>query len=158
MIVRRRPVGRRRGTTLAAGRPTRARRAGADAAGCASPPGRWYGRSQTRRAAAPAWDRRRTCTTGLLAGLACLPPGLAGLRRATPRTNGARGPARSRREAVTALVTTGLEDRPAGAGAHPCPKAMLLRPAAVVRLERALHAASLRCASRQRCWYKIVAA
>jgi hypothetical protein len=46
--------------------------------------------------------------------------------------------ATSGREALTALPTTGSEDRTTGAGAHAQPKAVGLCAPAVVRLERAL--------------------
>src|SRR3712207_4515711 len=41
-------------------------------------------------------------------------------------------------ELLAALAPTAGDDRPARAGAHPQPEAVGLRPAAVVRLERAL--------------------
>src|SRR5690348_11333405 len=41
-------------------------------------------------------------------------------------------------ELLATLAPTAGDDRPAGAGAHPQPEAVGLRPSAVVRLERAL--------------------
>src|SRR5919206_1270962 len=41
-------------------------------------------------------------------------------------------------ELLATLAPTAGDDRPPGAGAHPQPEAVGLRPAAVVRLERAL--------------------
>src|SRR4051795_4851151 len=41
-------------------------------------------------------------------------------------------------ELLATLAPAGGDDRPAGPGAHPQPEAVGLRPAAVVRLERAL--------------------
>lgn len=110
----------------------------ADGAGRARPPARRVGRWRTPHAG--EWrcrvDRRERCTTGLRPG-----PG-------DPRRRGAgksyvSGSARSRREAVTTLGATGLEHRPTGSGAHPGTESVLHRPAALVGLVGALHAALL---------------
>ena len=90
-----------------------------------------------RRPSVAAWqrDRRSQTSTGDRREL--------GVRRAgTGRTRHGPGCARSRREAGATLGATGLEDGPTGAGRHPVPEPVPLRPLAVVRLIRALHAAS----------------
>src|ERR1700759_2575474 len=52
-------------------------------------------------------------------------------------------------ELLAALAPPAGDDRPAGAGAHPQPEAVGLRPAAVVRLVRALaHGGLLRTTGR----------
>lgn len=58
---------------------------------------------------------------------------------ARTRTSGAGRPARSGREALTALEPPGLDDRLPSAGRHAMAEAVALGPLAVVGLERSLH-------------------
>ena len=113
------------------------RRAAAGAAGCASTAG------PMARPIANATRGGDSCGIDDVRAPQDSGPDSPALDAQARRTNGAPGRARSSRQAVPALVTTGLQHGPPGAGAHPAPEAVLLRPATVVRLEGALHAALL---------------
>jgi len=129
-------VARRRAATRPSDRTPRPPRRRAHAAGggdgCAPSRGRTTARRRSRRATAMRRGRRGICTTA-----PCLGTIVRGAQ--ARRRRACRGSARSSGESRPALETPGLDDRSAGAGAHPGAKAVLTGSSAGVGLVGALH-------------------
>ena len=103
---------------------------------CVQRPDRRRDRSQTLPAEAPRRNRECVYTTALR-------PENAALVGTDAKKRCALGCARSSRQAMAALVATGLQHGTSRAGAHPVAKAVLLGTATVIWLVGALHAALL---------------